>query len=105
VQFPLAEVAAELDAARLLTYRAAALRDAGRPHGIDGAKAKLLASAVAVKAADTAVQVLGGYGYAEEYPAARLYRDARVTQLYEGTSEIQKLVIARDLLGDAARGG
>lgn len=105
VQFPLAEVAAELDAARLLTYRAAALRDAGRPHGIEGAKAKLLASAVAVKAADAAVQVLGGYGYAEEYPAARLYRDARVTQLYEGTSEIQKLVIARDLLGDAARGG
>lgn len=105
VQFPLAEVAAELDAARLLTYRAAALRDSGRPHGIDGAKAKLLASAVAVKAADAAVQVLGGYGYAEEYPAARLYRDARVTQLYEGTSEIQKLVIARDLLGDAARGG
>jgi alkylation response protein AidB-like acyl-CoA dehydrogenase len=104
VQFPLAEVAAELDAARLLTYRAAALRDEGRPHGIEGAKAKLVASAVAVKAADAAVQVLGGYGYAEEYPAARLYRDARVTQLYEGTSEIQKLVIARDLLGDAARG-
>jgi alkylation response protein AidB-like acyl-CoA dehydrogenase len=104
VQFPLADVAAELDAARLVTYRAAALRDAGRPHGIEGAKAKLLASAVAVKAADVAVQTLGGYGYAEEYPAARLYRDARVTQLYEGTSEIQRLVIARDLLGPAARG-
>jgi alkylation response protein AidB-like acyl-CoA dehydrogenase len=104
VQFPLADVAAELDAARLVTYRAAALRDAGRPHGVEGAKAKLLASAVAVKAADVAVQTLGGYGYAEEYPAARLYRDARVTQLYEGTSEIQRLVIARDLLGPASRG-
>jgi alkylation response protein AidB-like acyl-CoA dehydrogenase len=102
VQFPLAEVAAKLDAARLLTYRAAALRDAGHPHGIEGAKAKLLASSVAVEAADAAVQVLGGYGYAEEYPAARLYRDARVTQLYEGTSEIQRLVIARQLLGASA---
>jgi alkylation response protein AidB-like acyl-CoA dehydrogenase len=103
VQFPLADLAAELDAARLVTYRAAALRDLGRPHGIEGAKAKLLASAVAVKAADIAVQTLGGYGYAEEFPAARLYRDARVTQLYEGTTEIQRLVIARDLLGDSAR--
>jgi alkylation response protein AidB-like acyl-CoA dehydrogenase len=103
VQFPLADLSAELDAARLVTFRAAALRDAGRPHGIEGAKAKLLASGVAVRAADVAVQTLGGYGYAEELPAARLYRDARVTQLYEGTSEIQRLVIARDLLGDAAR--
>ena len=103
VQFPLAELSAELDAARLVTYRAAALRDLGRPHGIEGAKAKLLASAVAVRAADVAVQTLGGYGYAEEFPAARLYRDARVTQLYEGTSEIQRLVIARSLLGDTAR--
>jgi len=104
VQFPLAEVAAKLDAARLLTLHAAALRDAGQPHASAGAKAKLFASAVAVEAADVAVQTLGGYGYSAEFPAERLYRDAKITQLYEGTSEIQRMVIARDLLGDAARG-
>ncbi len=103
VQFPLAEVAAKLDAARLLTLHAARLRDAGEPHAAVGAKAKLFASAVAVEAADTCVQTLGGYGYSGEYPAERLYRDAKITQIYEGTSEIQRLVIARDLLGDAAR--
>lgn len=104
VQFPLAEVAAKLDAARLLTYHAARLRDAGEPHGPTGAKAKLVASAVAVEAANVAVQTLGGYGYSVEFPAERYYRDAKITELYEGTSEIQRLVIARDLLGDAARG-
>jgi alkylation response protein AidB-like acyl-CoA dehydrogenase len=103
VQFPLAEVAAKLDAARLLTLHAARLRDAGQPHTAAGAKAKLFASAVAVEAANTCVQTLGGYGYSAEYPAERLYRDAKITQIYEGTSEIQRLVIARDLLGDAAR--
>lgn len=104
VQFPMAEIAARLDAARLLTLHAAALKDAGAPHGIAGAKAKLVASRVAVEAADMVVQTLGGYGYSAEYPAERLYRDAKITELYEGTSEIQRLVIARDLLGDAARG-
>jgi alkylation response protein AidB-like acyl-CoA dehydrogenase len=104
LQFPIADVAAALDAARLLTYDAAALRDAGRPHGAAGAKAKLFASSVAVRAADVAVQTLGGYGYSAEFPAERLYRDAKITELYEGTSQIQRLVIARDLLGDAARG-
>jgi alkylation response protein AidB-like acyl-CoA dehydrogenase len=104
VQFPLAEVAAKLDAARLLTLHAARLRDAGEPHTADGAKAKLFASQVAVEAADTCVQTLGGYGYSSEFPAERLYRDAKITQIYEGTSEIQRIVIARDLLGDAARG-
>jgi alkylation response protein AidB-like acyl-CoA dehydrogenase len=103
VQFPIADVAAKLDAVRLLTYHAAALRDAGRPHGIAGAKAKLLASALAVEAADVAVQTLGGYGYSAEFPAERLYRDAKITEIYEGTSEIQRVVIARDLLGEAAR--
>lgn len=103
VQFPIADVAAQLDAARLLTLHAAALRDAGRPHGAAGAKAKLVASALAVKAADVAVQTLGGYGYSAEYDAERLYRDAKITELYEGTSQIQRLVIARDLFGDAAR--
>jgi alkylation response protein AidB-like acyl-CoA dehydrogenase len=104
LQFPIADVAAALDAARLLTYDAAALRDAGRPHGAAGAKAKLFASSVAVRAADVAVQTLGGYGYSAEFPAERLYRDAKITELYEGTSEIQRIVIARDLFGDAARG-
>jgi alkylation response protein AidB-like acyl-CoA dehydrogenase len=104
VQFPLAEVAAKLDAARLLTLHAARLRDAGLPHTGAGAKAKLFASGVAVEAADACVQTLGGYGYSAEFPAERLYRDAKITQIYEGTSEIQRMVIARELLGDAARG-
>jgi alkylation response protein AidB-like acyl-CoA dehydrogenase len=103
IQFPLAEVAAKLDAARLLTLHAAALRDAGEPHGIAGAKAKLFASSVAVEAADVAVQTLGGYGYSAEYPAERYYRDAKITEIYEGTSEIQRLVIARSMFGDHAR--
>jgi alkylation response protein AidB-like acyl-CoA dehydrogenase len=76
VQFPLADAAAKLDGARLLMLRAAALRDAGRPHSLEGAMAKLCASAVAVEAADMAVQTLGGYGYSAEFPAERLYRDA-----------------------------
>jgi alkylation response protein AidB-like acyl-CoA dehydrogenase len=103
IQFPLAEVAAKLDAARLLTRHAAALRDAGQPHGIAGAKAKLFASSVAVEAADVAVQTLGGYGYSAEYPAERYYRDAKITEIYEGTSEVQRLVIARAMFGDHAR--
>lgn len=103
VQFPIADVAAQLDAARLLMLHAAALRDAGLPHGAAGAKAKLFASSVAVRAADVAVQTLGGYGYSAEYDAERFYRDAKITEIYEGTSQIQRLVIARDLLGDSAR--
>jgi alkylation response protein AidB-like acyl-CoA dehydrogenase len=98
LQFPIADLAAMLDAARLLTYDAAALRDAGLPHGPAGAKAKLFASSVAVRAADVAVQTLGGYGYSAEYPAERLYRDAKITEIYEGTSEIQRIVISRELL-------
>ncbi len=103
VQFPIADIAAQVDAARLLTLHAAGLRDAGHPHGAAGAKAKLFASSVAVRAADVAVQTLGGYGYSREYNAERYYRDAKITEIYEGTSEIQRLVIARSLFGDAAR--
>jgi alkylation response protein AidB-like acyl-CoA dehydrogenase len=103
VQFPIADVAAKLDAARLLTLHAAALRDGGHPHAAPGAKAKLFASAVAVEAADVAVQTLGGYGYSAEFPAERYYRDAKITELYEGTSQIQRMVIARDLMGSDAR--
>jgi alkylation response protein AidB-like acyl-CoA dehydrogenase len=104
VQFPLADVAAKIDAARSLTLQAAAMHDAGEPISVIGAKAKLFASSVAVEASNVAVQTLGGMGYSAEFPAERLYRDARITQIYEGTSEIQRLVIARDLFGDAARG-
>jgi alkylation response protein AidB-like acyl-CoA dehydrogenase len=103
VQFPMADAAARLHAARLATHHAAQLVDAGEPHGVEGAMAKLLASAAAVQAADMAVQTLGGYGYSAEYPAERLYRDAKITEIYEGTSQIQRLVIARSLLGDAGR--
>ena len=104
VQFPVAEIAARLDAARLLVLHAARLRDTGRPHTAAGAKAKLVASQVAVDASNTCVQTLGGYGYSAEFPAERYYRDAKITQIYEGTSEIQRMIIARDLWGEAARG-
>ena len=83
--------------------RAARLKDAGRPHTVEGAQAKLFASAVARRQTGEAIQVLGGYGYTKEFPAERYYRDAKVTEIYEGTSEIQRLVIARALLGEAAR--
>jgi alkylation response protein AidB-like acyl-CoA dehydrogenase len=99
VQARLADMAVAVDAARLLTLRAAWLKDAGRPHAAAGARAKLFASTAARTVTGDAIQVLGGYGYTRELPAERLYRDAKVTELYEGTSEIQRLVIARDLLG------
>ena len=79
------------------------LKEAGRPHTVEGAQAKLFASRVARHWTGEAIQVLGGYGYTKEFPAERYYRDAKVTEIYEGTSEIQRLVIARALLGEAAR--
>jgi alkylation response protein AidB-like acyl-CoA dehydrogenase len=99
VAFKLAEMSTEVEAARALTYRAAALKTAGEPHTVEGAQAKLFASAVARRVTGEAIQVLGGYGYSKEFPAERYYRDAKITEIYEGTSEIQKLVIARRLLG------
>jgi alkylation response protein AidB-like acyl-CoA dehydrogenase len=90
----------EIDAARLLTYRAAWLKDQDRPHTEAGAKAKLFASEMARRQTAEAIQVLGGYGYTKEFPVERYYRDAKVTEIYEGTSEIQRLVIARSLLQD-----
>jgi alkylation response protein AidB-like acyl-CoA dehydrogenase len=104
IQHKLAEMQTEIEAARALTWRAARRKDAGLPHSVEGAQAKLFASAVARRQTGEAIQVLGGYGYTREFPAERYYRDAKVTELYEGTSEIQKLVIARALLGDAMRG-
>ena len=79
------------------------LKQAGLPHGPEGAMAKLFASRVAVDASRDAIQVLGGYGYTREFPAERYYRDAKITEIYEGTSEIQRIVIARDLLRHAER--
>ena len=103
IQHKLADMQTEIEAARALTWRAARLKAAGRPHTVEGAQAKLFASAVARRQTGEAIQVLGGYGYTREFPAERYYRDAKVTEIYEGTSEIQRLVIARALLGDAMR--
>jgi len=103
IQQKLADMATEIDAARLLVLRAAFLRDRGEPHGEAGAKAKLYASAVARRQTGEAIQVLGGYGFTTEFPVERYYRDAKITEIYEGTSEIQRLVIARSILGLAER--
>ena len=97
VQFALADLATEIEAARLLVYRAAVLRDRGKSHAQAAAMAKLFASELAVRAASTSLQVHGGYGYMEEAPIARFYRDAKILTIGEGTSEIQRLVIARGL--------
>ena len=99
IQWKLADMATEIDAARLLTLRAAWRRQQGLSHTAEGAQAKLYASAVAQRQTSEAIQILGGYGYTKEFPAERYYRDAKVTEIYEGTSEIQRLVIARELLG------
>jgi alkylation response protein AidB-like acyl-CoA dehydrogenase len=99
IQFKLADMATEIEAARLLVYRAAWLKQEGRPHSEEGAKAKLFASEMARRQTGEAVQILGGYGYTKEFPVERYYRDAKITEIYEGTSEIQRLVIARSILG------
>lgn len=98
IQFKLADMEVEIEAARLLTYKAAWLKDNKLPYGKAAAMAKLHASEVAMKTTIEAVQIHGGYGYVKEYHVERLMRDAKITQIYEGTSEIQRLVIARDIL-------
>jgi alkylation response protein AidB-like acyl-CoA dehydrogenase len=103
IQWKLADMATEIDAARLLVYRAAWLKEQGLPHSAEGAKAKLFASEMARRQTAEAIQVLGGYGYTKEFPLERYYRDAKVTEIYEGTSEIQRLVIARSILGRQLR--
>ena len=102
VQELLADIAVETDAARLLTWRAAALADRGERHTLESSVAKYYASEVSVRAANAAVQVHGGYGYVDEYPVGKYLRDARVTTLYEGTSQVQKLIIGRALTGESA---
>jgi alkylation response protein AidB-like acyl-CoA dehydrogenase len=103
IQNKLANMSMEIDAARLLVYRAAWLKENGRPHTEEGAKAKLFASEMARRQTAEAIQVLGGYGYTKEFPVERYYRDAKITEIYEGTSEIQRLVIARSILGLSER--
>jgi alkylation response protein AidB-like acyl-CoA dehydrogenase len=98
IQTMIADMATELDAGRLLGLRAAWLKDQGRPFTKEAAMAKLFASEAAGRAADLALQIHGGYGYVKDYPVERYYRDVRVTRIYEGTSEIQRLVIARQVL-------
>jgi butyryl-CoA dehydrogenase len=98
VRWALADMATRLEAARLLTYRAAALRDEGKPYTREVAMAKLAASETAMFAAHKAVQLFGGYGYIQEYPVERYFRDAKITEIYEGTSEVQRMVIARHLM-------
>lgn len=102
VQELLADMAVETDAARLLTWRVADLADRNQPFGTEASMAKLFASEAAVKVANNAIQVFGGYGYIDEYPVGKYLRDARVTTLYEGTSQIQKLLIGRALTGISA---
>ncbi|WP_426506076.1 acyl-CoA dehydrogenase family protein [Dactylosporangium sp. McL0621] len=102
VQQLLADISVEADAARLLTWRVADLIDRGRPFATESSTAKLYASEAAVRAANAALQVFGGYGYIDEYPVGKYLRDARVTTVYEGTSQIQKLIIGRALTGVSA---
>ena len=102
VQELLADIAVETQAARLLVWQAAATADRGERHTVEASMAKYFASEVAVRAANAAVQAHGGYGYVDEYPVGKYLRDARVTTLYEGTSQIQKLLIGRALTGENA---
>ncbi len=98
IQFKLADMATDIEAARLLVYQAAVLKDSGTPYGKEAAMAKLWASKIAVKSALEAIQIHGGYGYVREYNVERYLRDAKITEIYEGTSEIQRIVISRALL-------
>ncbi|HEX7739720.1 MAG TPA: acyl-CoA dehydrogenase family protein [Marmoricola sp.] len=102
IQDMIAEISVDADAARLLTWRAADLIERGEPFGVEASKAKLFASEAAVKAANLAIQAFGGYGYVDEYPVQKYMRDARVMTLYEGTSQIQKLLIGRAETGISA---
>ena len=100
IQFKLADMATQIDAARLLIYRAANLKDQGKPYGQAASMAKLYSSEIACKVADEAVQILGGYGYIKDYPVEKYYRDVKLCTIGEGTSEVQRMVIAKNLLKD-----
>ncbi len=96
IQFMIADMSTEVDAARLLVYRAAWCKDNGRPYAAEAAMAKLYASETATRVAGHAIQIHGGYGFTESYPVERAYRDAKITEIYEGTSEVQRMVIAKN---------
>ena len=98
IQFKIADMATQIEAARLLVYRAAWLRDQDRSYTLEAAQAKLFATEIAEKVCYDAIQIHGGYGYSREYPVERIYRDNRLMAIGEGTSEIQRLVIARRVL-------
>jgi butyryl-CoA dehydrogenase len=100
ISFQLADMATEIEAGKLLTYQAAWLKQHGKPHKIEAAKAKLYCSELAMRTTIKAVQIHGGYGYTTDYPVERMMRDAKVCEIGEGTSEVQRLVIARSILGD-----
>ncbi len=97
-QFQLADMQAKVDAARLLVYRAADSKDKGLPYGVHAAMAKLFAAETAMEVTTKCVQLFGGYGYTREYPVERMMRDAKITEIYEGTSEVQRMVISANLL-------
>ncbi len=97
VQFRLADMATQIEAARQLIHHAAALKDAGQPCLKQAAMAKLFASEMAERVCSDAIQIHGGYGYVSDFPVERIYRDVRVCQIYEGTSDIQRILIARNL--------
>ena len=101
IQFMLADMAAQIDSARLLIWRAAALKDAGARYSVAASMAKLYASEMSGRVTNKALQIFGGYGYCKDFPAERHFRDARITEIYEGTSEIQRLIIARGVLAEA----
>ena len=103
VQFELAEMAVEVEASRLMVYNAARLKDAGRPYLMEAAMCKYYASQVAERVASRAVEVLGGVGFTKDYPVEKLYRDAKIGRIYEGTSNMQRMTIARQLLGNQPR--
>jgi butyryl-CoA dehydrogenase len=103
IQWKVADMAADIDAARMLVWRAASLKDRGVRHSVESAMAKLLASDVANRAAREAVQIFGGYGYLSDFPVERHFRDAKITEIYEGTSEMQRITIAESLIKDVSR--
>ena len=98
IQWMLANMATKTEASRLLMYKAAYFKDQGQSFSLPAAQAKLFASETAVQVATDAIQIFGGYGYMKDYPVEKYFRDAKITQIYEGTSEIQRIVIARSLL-------
>jgi alkylation response protein AidB-like acyl-CoA dehydrogenase len=102
VQFQIADMALKIEAARLLVYNAARLRDAGKPFAVEAAMAKLYASEIAEEVASKAVEVLGGVGFTKDYPVEKLYRDAKIGRIYEGTSNIQRIMIAKRFLERSA---